>query len=223
LVLFGLAQLLIAVLLWAGGTTEPWRSAAAWWPLMATLANLAVVALLIAAFRAEGGRFWSLFHIERATWRRDVLVLFGMLLLAGPIVYLPNVWLATALFGGPLVALELMMQPLPLWGWLLSLVVFPLTIPLAELPLYFGYLMPRLQQQVGEWAGLLLPVAFLALQHATLPLIFDGRYLLWRALMYLPFALFTGLLLRWRPRLLPYFVVFHGVIDLAAVAMVPIA
>ena len=48
----------------------------------------------------------------------------------------------------------------------------------------------------------------------TLPLILDGRFILWRALMFLPFALFLGLALKIRPSLLPYLVVCHFLIDL---------
>lgn len=62
---------------------------------------------------------------------------------------------------------------------------------------------------------------FLAVQHGTLPLIFDGRFIAWRVLMYLPFALSVGLLLRWRPQLLPYPVVVHGLLDMATAFMIP--
>ena len=36
-------------------------------------------------------------------------------------------------------------------------------------------------------------------------------------------VLFVGVLLRWRPQLLPYMVVVHGLMDLALVLMVPTA
>jgi hypothetical protein len=37
--------------------------------------------------------------------------------------------------------------------------------------------------------------------------------------MYLPFALYVGLLIKWRPRLLPYLAIGHGLIDLLALSM----
>jgi putative effector of murein hydrolase len=37
--------------------------------------------------------------------------------------------------------------------------------------------------------------------------------MMWRALMFLPFALYIGAILNWRPRLLPYFMVVHGLLD----------
>jgi membrane protease YdiL (CAAX protease family) len=97
------------------------------------------------------------------------------------------------------------------------------TVALTELPTYFAYCMPRLEAQTGRWSAVLLSSFFLAAQHCTLPLIWDGRFFVWRLLMFIPFALFVGLLLRWRPQLLPYLVVVHGLMDLAMVLMVPTA
>lgn len=38
--------------------------------------------------------------------------------------------------------------------------------------------------------------------------------------MFLPFALFLGVILRWRPRLLPYLMVGHALIDVSVGVMV---
>ena len=61
-----------------------------------------------------------------------------------------------------------------------TMVLFPVTIALAELPTYLGYAMPRLTLQTGSrWWGFALPVFMLSAQHIALPLIFDGKFLLW--------------------------------------------
>jgi hypothetical protein len=51
------------------------------------------------------------------------------------------------------------------------------------------------------------------------PLLWDARFLTWRGLMFIPFALVTGLILRWRPALLPYFAVVHILMDASFAAM----
>jgi hypothetical protein len=156
--------------------------------------------------------------------KKDLLILLATLIIAGPIAFLPNVLTATWLFGKQQAALELLLQPLPVWGLIIAVIVFPVTIALAELPTYFAYCMPWLEAQTGRrWLAVLLPSLFLAVQHCTLPLIFDGRFIAWRLLMYMPFALFVGLLLRRRPQLLPYLVVVHGLMDMAAALMIPTA
>jgi hypothetical protein len=46
-----------------------------------------------------------------------------------------------------------------------------------------------------------------------------ATWLYWRAGMFILFALFIAVLLRWRPRLLPYLVIGHGLLDLQTVLM----
>lgn len=52
----------------------------------------------------------------------------------------------------------------------------------------------------------------------AMPLLFDVRFIAWRWLMFLPFAFMVGILLHWRPRLLPYLVIVHILIDTATAA-----
>ena len=89
---------------------------------------------------------------------------------------------------------------------------------LTELPLYFGYAQPRVvNPDAPAWAGVLIPAVLLWLQHATLPLIFDSAFLgVVRALMFLGFALVLSWALWKRPRLLPYLIVVHFLLDLQA-------
>jgi hypothetical protein len=98
------------------------------------------------------------------------------------------------------------------------LVLFPITIGFAELATYFGYVMPKLKKCFSQkWLAIFLPVIFLSLQHAALPLVFDARFMVYRGLMYCPFALFAGAILYKRPSLLPYFAIMHGIFDFGAV------
>lgn len=67
---------------------------------------------------------------------------------------------------------------------------------------------------------MLLSAGFLELQHVSLPLIFDWRFIVWRGLMFLPFALLLGWALHRRPGLLPYLVVVHILFDLLVAVQV---
>ena len=224
LALFAFWQMVLALVLVLLGTPNAWQASAAWWPVTAVLANLVCIGLLRSLYRQEGSNYWHIFRLQRQTIKTDLLILLGTLILAGPIAFLPNIWAGTWLFGAQQAALDLFLQPLPMWGFVFAAILFPITIALAELPTYFAYCMPRLEAQTGRrWLAVLLPSLFLAAQHCTMPLIFNGRFIAWRFLMFLPFALFLGLLLRWRPQLLPYLVVVPGLMDLAAVLMIPTA
>jgi hypothetical protein len=54
--------------------------------------------------------------------------------------------------------------------------------------------------------------------------LFDATYLLWRGLMFLPFALLLSWALRRQPSLLPYLVAIHFLLHLqAALAVLAVA
>jgi hypothetical protein len=92
------------------------------------------------------------------------------------------------------------------------------------LPNYYGYVMPRLKTLTGAgWQIVILVGVSHALQHITLPLLFDLRFMLWRFGMFLPFALFIACVVNWRPSLLPYLMVVHGLLDASLATFVPAA
>ena len=218
--LFAGFQVLLALLLFLAGTAEAWDAAANWWPLTVAAVDVVSLLLLIRVFAVEGKRFWDMFRIEHANIKGDLLVLVLLIVLMGPVSYLPNVWLGQALFGDPEATLALIVRPLPYWAVFLSILLFPIGQGLTELPTYFGYVMPRLQAQgMRRWLAVSLPALMLALQHIAIPLLFDGRFMLWRALMFIPFAFLVGITLHWRPRLMPYMVVVHTLMDMAFAIM----
>jgi hypothetical protein len=91
---------------------------------------------------------------------------------------------------------------------------------LAELATYFLYVTPRLELQgMARWQAVVVVSLMLALQHIGVPFLLDARYLVWRGLMFIPFAFMAGILLRWRPSLLPYFAIIHVLMDVAFAAM----
>jgi membrane protease YdiL (CAAX protease family) len=215
-VLFIFFQSLFVLGFWLSGSAASWQAGAAWWPFAVTLTNLVCLALMISMFRQEGKRYWDIFRIQRGTVGKDLLALLASFVVIGPLGYFPNVLLAGALFENPETALNLLVAPLPLAAVVASIVLFPLTQGLVELALYFIYVMPRLDARpFPNLRPLILPALFLGLQHLAVPLLFNLPFILWRALMYLPFAIAVGLLLHWRPRLLPYMAVVHFLMDLS--------
>ncbi|MEJ2292959.1 MAG: hypothetical protein P8Y05_14770 [Deinococcales bacterium] len=217
-------QAIIAGLYAWMGRADAWSMSAAWWPVTATLTNVLCLVLLRSLLHREGRRYRDFWHVERGTARADVLVVLGLLAVSVPLVLLPNFGLAQWLFGDPQAPAALFFGALPRWAALGSLVAFPTTVAMAELPTYFGYAMPRLAARWGLPAVAVVVAAFfLGAQHAGLPLRFDGAFVLWRFLMFMPFAFLLGVALHWRPRLLPYLMVVHGLLDLQAAWIVFVA
>lgn len=214
--LFLIFQGLIALILFAAGTPHAWDESARYWTFLPTLANVVTLYLLIRLFRAEGKRFWDILRFPPQTWKKDLLWFLLFSVVAMPLVDAPRVPLAALVFGDASIATDLLFRPIPTWAFVLAF-LFPLTMWFSELPLYFGYCMPRLGEQINGWLAWLIASFFLAAQHMFLPTILNGGYFLWRFGMFLPFALMTGFALKFRPALLPYFVIVHSLLDVTTV------
>jgi hypothetical protein len=215
--LFLLFQALIAAIFTLAGNSSAWLESARWWPFVAIFTNIVSIVLLIVLFRKEGKQYFQLLRFSRETVKKDLLWLLGMTVIGGPIMALPMNIVGEAIFGDPMIPTNMMFRPLPTWAFILSF-LFPLTIAFAELPTYFVYVMPRLAVQLKNgWTAWLIAALILGAQHIFLPFIPDGRFILWRLLMYIPFALFAGLVIKLRPTMLPYYLIIHALVDISAV------
>jgi hypothetical protein len=213
-------QAVFAAGFWMSGSAGAWDQSAAWWPFSVTFTNLACLSLLVWLYRREGCRYWDIFRIDRAHVKSDLLFLLAFLVVAGPVAMLPNQLLARALFSDPMVPMRLFLAPLPAWAVYASLVLFPITQGLVEIPVYCNYIMPRLGALTGRpWLAYALVCLFLGIQHVMMPLRFNGLFIAWRLLMFIPFGFLVGGLLKWRPRLLPYLAVTHVLMDFATAVM----
>ncbi len=217
-VLFVVFQLLIAGMLVLTGNQAGWAESVYWWVFVAILTNIVSISLLVVLLHTEGSRYLDLIRFSRQTVGKDLLWMIGLSVIGIPIMLAPMNTLAAWIFGDAMAPVNMMFRPLPTWALFVG-ILFPLTSAFAELPTYFGYVMPRLAVQLkSSWLAWLLASLFLALQHSFLPFIPDSSFFLWRFGMFLPFALFIGLALKLRPQLLPYFLVIHALVDFATLA-----
>lgn len=224
-ILFLAAQGLIALTLLVFSGVSDWQSSAAWWPMAVALADIFCLFLLIDWYKKEGKNFFSEFRISRDSFWGDLGIVLLSLIVGGPLSVLPNILLSTWLFGDPEASLGFFVGPLPLWAVIFSGLLFPVGQAVTEIPMYMRYIAPRLENKsstgygMKPWLAVGLASLFLSLQHVTAPLVFDIRFIVWRALMYLPFAIYVGILIRWRPRLLPFICIIHWLMNLSFVFM----
>ena len=197
-----------------------WHDSAAWWPMAVILTNLVCLALLVRFYREEGQRFWDVFRIERQFVQQDMLFILGFLLIAAPLGYLPNILSAQWLFSDPQIALGMLVRPLPAWAAIASFALFPLLQGMVEIPTYMLYALPRLESQgVRPWLTVALVSFFLSAQHMFAPFIPDAHFIAYRLVMFLPFAVLIALVMRARPRLMPYIAVIHVLMDMSVAVM----
>jgi hypothetical protein len=214
LALFLVFQAIVAL------TLNSWQASQKYWLLTATLTNVATIVLLWHFFRQEGIKYIHLLRVEKGQAKKDILIFLGILIITVPVVLVPGHFLSIWLWNDPKAPVEMMFGPMAKGLIYFLLIAFPVTIAFAELPFYFGYIMPKLVAQMkSKWAAVLLPVLFLSLQHVTLPFIADINFVIYRALVYLPLALLIGISIFYRPSLFLYFVILHGLMDFGAAAM----
>jgi membrane protease YdiL (CAAX protease family) len=219
LALFLVFQAVFAAVLLLAGTADPWGESARWWPFAVLFTNIVCIGLLYMLFKREGKRYFEFAQFHKESILPDLLIVVLLIPFVMVFASVPSQWLAGVLLGSYEKATAMFFQPLPLWAVIIAL-AFPITHAFAELPVYFGYAMPRIEQATKNgWFAWGISSLFLALQHVTLPLIFDGNFLLWRALNFIPFALFMGAVIKLRPRLFPYLMIGHAAIDMMLVLM----
>ncbi|MEQ9591597.1 MAG: hypothetical protein RLN86_03310 [Cyclobacteriaceae bacterium] len=211
-ILFFLFQGTIAIAL------NSWIASQKYWIIVATAGNLVSISLLYGLYKREGKTYLAIFTINKENWKEDLKLVFSLSMVGVLLVFLTPYLLSTLLWSEPTEINNILTGSVspPLTYFLI--VVFPVTMALAELATYFGYVMPRLATILArKEIAILVPVLFLSIQHCFLPLVFDIRFIIYRGFMYLPFALLLGLALWRKPRLLPYFAILHGFLDLLAV------
>jgi hypothetical protein len=219
-------QLIIALFFYLFGVKNSWRMAADWWVAGLTLANILGLVIVTYSLKNESLNLRSLWELSKIKTEKakDIQWFFLAAIVSMPLAMLPNLLIGTALWGSSQIGADMMFRALPLWGAIAILLIFPITQGLAELTLYFGYVMPRLERYLKNsiWP-LVICSSVLALQHVFMPLLFDWKFIAWRALMFLPFAFWVGFVIQRRPRTLPYMMVLHAFIDVSIPIMILVA
>ena len=150
---FAIFQSIIACGFLLKNISNPWEQSLAWWPFSVSLTNLLCIGFLIRNARKENRKFLDQFRIHRETLKKDLVTIIGVLFISIILVMGPNIGLAIALLNDPQAGLKLMDYPLPIWAVILSFLLLPTTQLFAEIPMYFTYIRPKLQQQGSQTLG----------------------------------------------------------------------
>ena len=211
--------LALATALATAGRTGVVAASAAWWLWFVTAANVICIYLMARFGRNEGLRLRDIYFASRSTWKDDVVWALGAFAVIAIVVFLPSALLATVLWGDAAYPNRMLIQPLPPVAVYPLFLFFPVTQALAELPIYWGYVAPRLQAAgKNRWLVITIVGAVLSLQHMFFSFQLDVRYDLWLAIKFLPFALWTGFVVNRRPTTLPYLMGMHFALD----ALIPL-
>ena len=174
-----LAQTLVAGLYMLKGHPTPFQAAAPWWPVYGTLIDIGCLVLLAWLARREGIRLFDLISFQRQHLGRDLLLGVGFLVLLSILGVGGSIITGLLVYGATPVPAILV--PLPLWGALYALLIWPIIWAIAEEMTYTGYALPRLEVLSGRaWLALIIVNFGWALQHSALPLMLDWRWAAYR-------------------------------------------
>lgn len=219
LLLFACFQGVIALFFVFLNKQNAWNESQGYWIITGLLTNIVTFWILKSKFKRDGKGYFENFKFIKKDWWKDLVIIIIVFLISYPISMFPNTILANWLFGSEEVTFHLFFRPIPLWIIVIGF-FWAITQGLVELPYYFAYLMPKITQKMeNSWKAWFIASFLLALQHITLPFIFDIKFMVWRFGMFLLFAFFVGLVLKLRPRLFPYIMIIHALMDIGAVAV----
>jgi hypothetical protein len=189
-------------------------ASAAWWLWFVAITNVVCIALMAKFGRGEGMRLRDIYFANRSSWKGDITWTVLAFAVTAILALPPGMWLANALWGNVNYPNDMLFQALPLAAVYPLFLLMPTTHALAELPTYWGYVAPRLRASgMNRWMVIGLVGAMLSIQHMFFAFQLDWRYDLWLAVKFLPFALWTGVVVDRRPTTLPYLMGAHFVLD----------
>jgi hypothetical protein len=129
-------QAICAALFLAAASPDPWRTAADWWLAWFALASVINLIVLRTLLRREDIGLRDFYRGRARGAHREIgsdLRWVGMaLVIAAPLGILPNLLLSSVLWGDTTAGGALSFRPLPVFGAVAILAVFPIVHALAE-------------------------------------------------------------------------------------------
>ncbi|MBQ9897876.1 MAG: CPBP family intramembrane metalloprotease [Ruminococcus sp.] len=186
-----------------------------WWSIVATAVNILTILLLILLAKRAGLSYSKLINYEkgRGPVRKTALLVLGFFALGMSGMYLAGLICYGKIM--PAVSVKII-SPIPAVLAVLNLILLPATVPFAEDGFYLGCGVNNIS---NKYAAVAVPAFIYALQHCFIPTLFDGRYMLYRFISFLPLTVIFCLHYRKKRDLFPI-MLSHALLDLASASMI---
>ena len=185
-----------------------------WWSIVASIVNIITIIILVIAAKKVGISYKKLINYEKGkTKAKQVIIMSIIVLLVGTW----GMYLAGFIcYGRFPYAPPMMIEPIPMILAIINFVFLPLTVPFAEDGLYLGC---GVNQIKNKYLAIIIPAIFYALQHCFIPTLFDGKYILYRFLSFLPLTIILCWYYHKKRNPVPI-MVGHTLIEMASVSMI---
>ncbi|MBQ7581342.1 MAG: CPBP family intramembrane metalloprotease [Lachnospiraceae bacterium] len=185
-----------------------------WWTIVATVVNLFTILLLVFVSKKNGMTYLQLINYRKGATKAGQVILLSLIIL---IVGVGGMYLAGFLCYGVIpYTPPMMIAPIAKIPAVINFFLLPVTTALAEDGLYLGCGVNMIENQTMQ---VIIPAFFYALQHCFIPTLFDGKYILYRFLSFLPLTVILCLYYRKKRNPVPV-MVGHALIDLMTVSWV---
>ena len=181
-----------------------------WWPIICIVCNIITIFILVIVCRYEEIKYIDLLNYKKGQSSfKYVFAITIIMLMVG----------VGSMVSGGIIIYGAMptssIQPLPVWVAVINVILLPLTIVFAEIPLYFGYSFKRIEEQSkNKLFAAIYVIFFYALQHSFIPLLWDWKHILFRFISFIPLLIVLSIIYIRRRNLIPL-MIGHGVMDLA--------
>ena len=185
-----------------------------WWSIVASVVNIITILLLVFISKKMNISYSMLINYEKGKTKIKQVIIISLI-----VVFLGTFFMYLAGFicyGKFPYAAPMMIAPIPLILAIINFVVLPLTVPFAEDGLYLGC---GVNSFKNKYMAIIIPAFFYALQHSFIPTLFDGKYILYRFLSFLPLTIILCWYYRKHKNPVPI-MIGHTLIEIAGVVMI---
>ena len=185
-----------------------------WWSIVATIVNIITILLLVFISKKMNISYSKLITYEKGKTKIKQIIIISLIVL---FVGTFGMYLAGFICYGKFpYAAPMMIAPIPLVLAIINFIILPLTVPFAEDGLYLGC---GVNSFKNKYMSILIPAFFYALQHSFIPTLFDGKYIIYRFLSFLPLTIILCWYYRKHKNPLPI-MIGHALIEMASVIMI---
>ena len=180
-----------------------------WWSVACTIINIFTFGLVLLLTKKCGMTYAELINYEKGKTKVSQVVIIVIVTL---VVGFSVMYLAGFLCYGiiPYMA-PMMIEPISKVLAIINVILLPVTTAFAEDSLYLGCGVNNIKNKA---ASIIVPAFFFAVQHSFIPTLFDGRYIIYRFLSFLPLTVIYSWYYQKKKNLVPI-LIGHAVIDVA--------
>lgn len=185
-----------------------------WWSIVATIVNIITILLLVFITKKIGSSYKELINYEKGKTKAKQAIIISIIVL---VVGTVGMYLAGFICYHKLpYASPMMIAPIPIVLAIINFIVLPLTVSFAEDALYLGC---GVNQIKNKYLAIFVPAFFYALQHCFIPTLFDGKYIIYRFLSFLPLTIILCWYYQKKKNPVPI-MIGHALIEVASVVLI---